>query len=46
MIDDDPALHELVAAGLPERYRLLHAHTGRDGVDWRAASAQTWCCST
>jgi signal transduction histidine kinase/CheY-like chemotaxis protein len=33
VIDDDPALHELVAAGLPERYRLLHAHTGRDGVD-------------
>jgi signal transduction histidine kinase/DNA-binding response OmpR family regulator len=33
VIDDDPALHELVAAGLPERYRLLHAHTGRDGVE-------------
>jgi DNA-binding response OmpR family regulator len=33
VIDDDPSLHELVAAGLPERYRLLHAHTGRDGVE-------------
>jgi signal transduction histidine kinase/CheY-like chemotaxis protein len=33
VIDDDPALHELVAAGLPARYRLLHAHTGRDGVE-------------
>jgi len=33
VIDDDPSLHELVAAGLPERYRLLHAHNGRDGID-------------
>jgi DNA-binding response OmpR family regulator len=33
VIDDDPALHELVAAGLPARYRLLHAHTGREGVE-------------
>ena len=33
VIDDDPALHELLAEGLPERYRLLHAHTGSDGVE-------------
>jgi signal transduction histidine kinase/CheY-like chemotaxis protein len=33
VIDDDPALHELVAAGLPERFRLLHAHSGSEGVE-------------
>jgi signal transduction histidine kinase/CheY-like chemotaxis protein len=33
VIDDDPALHELLAAGLPDHYVLLHAHTGREGVE-------------
>jgi DNA-binding response OmpR family regulator/anti-sigma regulatory factor (Ser/Thr protein kinase) len=33
VIDDDPALHEMLASALPERWRLTHAHTGRDGVE-------------
>ena len=33
VIDDDPSLHEMLASGLPERYRLLHATTGREGVE-------------
>jgi DNA-binding response OmpR family regulator len=33
VIDDDPALHEMLASALPEHWRLMHAHTGSDGVD-------------
>ncbi|HEV8630214.1 MAG TPA: response regulator, partial [Thermoanaerobaculia bacterium] len=33
VIDDDPSLHEMLASALPERYRLLHATTGREGVE-------------
>jgi signal transduction histidine kinase/CheY-like chemotaxis protein len=33
VIDDDASLHELVAAGLPDRYRLVHARNGREGID-------------
>jgi len=33
VIDDDPALHEMLESGLPERWVLMHAHTGREGIE-------------